>query len=154
MAPAFVPRGAMSTFHPADLAVFVGYFAVFTAIAFWAGRKKKDDAADFFIQQNKLPWYAIGFSMIASGISSEQFIGTVGMAHSTGLSVANWEWANGPSMLILVFLFIPFYLRKKIVTMPHFLEQRFDGRVRTLFAVLIPVLYRITQKYLQGRDNI
>ncbi|MCG6924647.1 MAG: sodium/solute symporter [Acidobacteria bacterium] len=131
----------MNTFHPADLAVFVGYFAVFTAIAFWAGRKKKDDAADFFIQQNKLPWYAIGFSMIASGISSEQFIGTVGFAYSTGLSVANWEWANGPSMLILVFLFIPFYLRKKIVTMPHFLERRFDGRVRTLFAVLTILIY-------------
>ena len=110
-----------------DLFVFALYFLVFVTIAFYAGRKKRVLAADFFINQNRLPWYVIGFSMIASGISSEQFLGTVGFAYEHGLSVANWEWLNGPSILILVFLFIPFYLRKKVITMPHFLEHRFDG---------------------------
>jgi len=127
--------------HKADLLVFAFYFLIFVTIAFYAGRKKRVLAADFFINQNRLPWFVIGFSMIASGISSEQFLGTVGFAYEHGLSVANWEWLNGPSILILVFLFIPFYLKKKIVTMPHFLEHRFDGRVRTIFALISVLIY-------------
>jgi solute:Na+ symporter, SSS family len=124
-----------------DLIVFSLYFLAFIFLGLYAGRKHKSDARDFFITRNRLPWYIIGFSIIASGISSEQFLGTVGFAFSHGISVANWEWGNGPSLLILVFLFIPFYLRKNVMTMPHFLEKRYDGKVRTLFALIAMVIY-------------
>lgn len=124
-----------------DTIIFISYFVVLTFIGFWSGRKKKESAEDFFLAGGKLSWYVIGFAIIAAGISSEQFLGTVGFAFSHGLSVANWEWLNGPSILILILIFIPFYLRRKVVTMPHFLEMRYDGRVRTLFAVITIITY-------------
>lgn len=124
-----------------DVSVFIGYFVVLLFIGFWSGRKEKTDARDFFITANRLPWYVIGFSLIAAGISSEQFLGTVGFAYEHGLAVANWEWSNGPSLIILILIFVPFYLRKKIITMPQFLEKRFGGDVRTLFAVITLITY-------------
>lgn len=124
-----------------DIYIFVFYFVVLIFIGFWSGRKKKDTAEDFFLATGKLKWYVIGFAFIAAGISSEQFIGTVGFAYSNGISVANWEWLNGPSLLVLLIVFVPFYLRKKVVTMPQFLEMRFDGKVRTLFALLTILTY-------------
>ena len=131
----------MTTLSTIDLLVFIGYFLVLIFIGFWSGRKKKKGAKDFFLAQGKLSWYVIGFAMIAAGISSEQFLGTVGFAFSHGISVANWEWLNGPSLLILIFIFIPFYLRKRVITMPQYLEMRFDNRTRVLFAAITILTY-------------
>lgn len=131
----------METLNTLDLIIFILYFVILIFIGFWAGRKKSTDATDFFISNKSLPWYAIGFAIIAAGISSEQFLGTVGFAYSHGLPVANWEWLNGPSIIILVFIFVPFYIRKKVITMPQFLEMRFDGKVRSLFAVITILTY-------------
>jgi SSS family solute:Na+ symporter len=83
----------------------------------------------------------ISFSFIASAVSSQQLIGSVGFAYRHGLAVANWEWLNGPAILLLVFLFIPFYVRKKVITMPQFLEMRYNGKVRSLFAIITLLTY-------------
>jgi len=131
----------MGTLSTLDLVIFIGYFVILIFIGYWSGRKKMKDADDFFLARGRLSWYVIGFALIAAGISSEQFLGTVGFAFSHGLSVANWEWLNGPSMLILVIIFIPFYLRKKVVTMPQFLEMRYDGKTRILFAIITILTY-------------
>jgi SSS family solute:Na+ symporter len=131
----------MTNLTTIDLLIFISYFLILIFIGFWSGRKKKKDATDFFLAQGKLSWYVIGFAMIAAGISSEQFLGTVGFAFSHGISVANWEWLNGPSLLVLIFIFIPFYLRKRVVTMPQFLEMRYDNRTRVLFAAITILTY-------------
>ena len=131
----------MNKLSALDLIIFVSYFVILIFIGYWSGRKKKEDAGDFFLARGRLSWYVIGFALIAAGISSEQFLGTVGFAFSHGLSVANWEWLNGPSLLILIVIFIPFYLRKKVVTMPQFLEMRYDGRTRILFAIITILTY-------------
>jgi len=124
-----------------DIVIFAAYFVALIAIGFFSGKKKHKDAEDFFLAKGSLKWYVIGFALIAAGISSEQFLGTVGFAYSHGISVANWEWLNGPSILILILVFVPFYLRKKVVTMPQFLEMRFDGKVRSLFAIITILTY-------------
>src|SRR3712207_57339 len=91
-----------------DAAILVGYLALLLAVGFWSGRKKSEARAeDFFLTSKTLPWYTIGFSLIAAGISSVQFIGNVGYAYQHGLAVANWEWLNAPAILLLVFIFIP-----------------------------------------------
>ncbi|HZF64678.1 MAG TPA: sodium/solute symporter, partial [Chitinophagaceae bacterium] len=131
----------MAQFSTPDLLIFFGYIVVLLGIGFWAGRKKKHSASELFISQNKLPWFVISFSFIASAISSQQLIGSVGFAYRHGLAVANWEWLNGPAILLLVFLFIPFYIRKKVITMPQFLEMRYSGKVRSLFAVITLLTY-------------
>ncbi|MFH1741418.1 MAG: sodium/solute symporter, partial [bacterium] len=90
----------------------------------------------YFRGGNRLPWYAIGFSIVAAGISSEQFVGEVGYAYKLGLPVANWEWLVFPALTLLLWIFVPLYVRNRITTMPEYLERRFSGRVRTLYACL------------------
>ena len=65
----------------------------------------------------------------------------MGFAFAHGISVANWEWLNGPSLLVLLIVFIPFYLRRNVITMPQFLEMRYDGKTRILFAAITILTY-------------
>ena len=65
----------------------------------------------------------------------------MGFAYRHGLVVANWEWLNGPALLLLVAVFVPVYLRSRVVTMPQFLEMRFDRRTRVLFTVITILTY-------------
>lgn len=132
----------MNLINNVDVAVLVGYLVVLVFVGWVSGRKKSEASAEsFFLTNSTLPWYAIGFSIIAGGISSEQFIGTVGFAYQYGLPVANWEWLNGPAILLLTFVFIPVYFRWKIVTMPQYLEARFNPKVRRLFAIITLLTY-------------
>jgi SSS family solute:Na+ symporter len=125
-----------------DTLIFVGYIVILLVIGFVSGRKKNNEVAkDFFLTSKTLPWYAVGFSIIAAGISSEHFLGAVGYSYQYGISVANWEWLNGPAIILLVIVFIPFYIRKRVITMPHFLEMRFEPRTRTLFAIISILIY-------------
>lgn len=124
-----------------DLLVFGGYISTMLLIGLVAGRKKKITAAEFFITNKALPWYVIGFSFIAATVSSQQLIGSVGFAYRYGLAVANWEWLNGFAILLLVFIFVPFYIRRKIVTMPQFLGLRYDEATQRLFAYITLLTY-------------
>lgn len=125
-----------------DIGIFILYFIVLFTIGIRAARKKQGGSAEsFFLTNRTLPWYAIGFSFIAAGISSAQLLGIIGFSYKYGMAVTNWEWLNGPSILIMVFIFIPFYIRKKIATMPQFLELRYDKKIRTLFAVITILTY-------------
>src|SRR5687767_12683181 len=124
-----------------DLSVFILYLLAMPAIGFIAGRKKKATASDFFITSKALPWYVIGFSFIAATVSSQQLIGSVGFSYRYGLAVANWEWLNGFAILLFVFVFVPFYIRKKIVTMPQFLGLRYNEKTQRLFAYITLLTY-------------
>jgi len=97
--------------------------------------------AGYFRADNRLPWYAIGFSIVAAGISSEQFVGEVGYAYKLGMPVANWEWLVLPALSTLLWIFVPLYVRNNIATMPEYLERRFGPRSRTLYAVLTIASY-------------
>ena len=124
-----------------DNYTFALYILAFILTGVIAGRKRRTEAADFYIRQNHLPWYVIGFSLVAAGISSEQFIGTVGAVYSRGLVTANWEWGIAPAVIIMVVFFVPYYLKNKILTTPGFLERRFDKRVSSLYAILSVFIY-------------
>jgi len=123
-----------------DSGVFIAYFAAVTFIAFFMGRRKKESARDYFVTSGKLPWYVIGFGMIASSISTEQFIGNVGFTYKWGMAVVNWEWGTFIAMFLLLLVFSSVYLNKKIITMPQCLEMRFGEGSRTLYAVISIVM--------------
>src|SRR5512135_2263613 len=108
-----------------EAGTFVVYLAAVLGIGFLAGRKGKADTSDFFLAGRGLPWYVIGFSLIAASISSEQFIGEVGWAYKYGLAVSNWEWLVWPAQAILLIFFLPLFLRNRIVTIPEYLSRRF-----------------------------
>src|SRR5215510_8083290 len=119
-----------------DLAVCLAYFLVVVAIGFSSSRRRHDSVQAYFRADNRLPWYVIGFSIVAAGISSEQFVGEVGYAYKLGLPVANWEWLVWPGLSLLLWVFVPLYVRNNIATMPEYLERRFGRRCRRLYAGL------------------
>lgn len=126
---------------PFDLTVFAGYFVAALAIGFWAGRRKKDTSRDFFLTGGTLSWGVIGFSTIGASLSTEQLVGVVGYAYTHGMAVANWEWLNFVGYSLLIGVFLPVYLRNRIVTMPEFLELRYSVRVRRMYAVISVISY-------------
>lgn len=121
-------------FGALDFSVFIGYFVVVLALGFLVGRSGGASVNRYFRADNRLPWYVIGFSIVAASISSEQFVGEVGYAYSLGMPVANWDWLVAPSLTLMIWIFVPLYIRSGITTMPEYLENRFGGSVRTLYA--------------------
>ncbi len=133
--------GTSGTFGGIDLTFFLGYMVVVMVIGFVAGKREQATVVDYFRAGNRLPWYAIGFSIIAAGISSEQFVGEMGYAYKLGMPVVNWEWLIFPALSILLWVFVPLYFRNRITTMPEYLENRYGPKSRTLYACLIVASY-------------
>ena len=126
-----------------DLTFFLGSLLAVLAVGFWTTRRQKTSVDDYFRGGGRLPWYAIGFSIIAAGISSEQFVGEIGYAYRLGMPMVNWEWLVFPSLTILLWVFVPLYVRNHITTMPEYLEQRFGPQARTLYAWLTVASYML-----------
>jgi solute:Na+ symporter, SSS family len=128
-------------YNQVDLSVCLAYIVGVVAVGFFSSRKQHDTVSGYFRASNQLPWYAIGFSIVGAGISSEQFVGEMGYAYKLGMPVANWEWLVLPALSTLLWIFVPLYVRNNIATMPEFLERRFGGRARTLYAWLTIASY-------------
>lgn len=121
------------------IGVFIVYFAGILAIGLRAGRREKKTADEYFLAGRRLPWYAVGLSMAGANFSTEHFIGMVGTAYFMGVAPANWELIAFVPLSLLIFIFLPYYFRKKIYTVPQFLENRFNGTTRLIFAGIIIV---------------
>lgn len=124
-----------------NLLVFIVYFVGIILVGLYVARKKKTSPQDYFLAGEKLPWYAIGSSFIAANISTEHFIGMIGVAYSVGAAVAFWEWGNVTTFSILIWIFLPFYMRGRLYTMPEFLERRYNSACRALFAIVSIIGY-------------
>lgn len=121
-----------------DLIIFVVYCLLILFVGLFVSRVKKGDArdtSDYFLAGRGLAWWAIGASIIASNISAEQFVGMSGSGYAIGLAMATYEWIAALGLIIVAKYFIPIFLEKKIFTMPQFLEERFDKRVKTVMAL-------------------
>lgn len=120
-----------------DLVIFFAYCLLILLVGLWVSRKPKgeiQDANGYFLAGRGLAWWAIGASIIASNISAEQFVGMSGSGYAIGLAMATYEWIAALGLLIVAKYFIPIFLEKRIFTMPQFLEERFDRRVKTVMA--------------------
>lgn len=121
-----------------DIGVFVAYVICLITIAYFVSREKaghQKTTNDYFLAGNSLPWWAIGASLIAANISAEQIIGMSGSGFALGIGIASYEWMSAITLLIVGKYMLPIFLKKKIYTMPQFLENRFDHRVRTVLAI-------------------
>ncbi|MBN2578312.1 MAG: sodium/solute symporter [Pirellulales bacterium] len=130
-----------SSYTLLDFSVFLGYFLVVVVIGFLAGRGQQTSVGGYFRGGNRLPWFVIGSSIIAAGISSEQFVSEMGYAYQVGMPVVNWEWLVFPALSILLWIFVPLYVRNRITTMPEYLERRFGPAVRKIYAYLTVASY-------------
>ncbi len=121
--------------HPIDFTI-VGLYALFVV---WLGFKiarTHESAEDYFLAGRNMTWPLIGFSLLASNMSSTTLVGLAGDAYSTGISVYNYEWMAAVILAFFAIFILPFYLRSGIYTMPEFLEKRYDGRARSYFSFL------------------
>ena len=120
-----------------DVFVFAGYCLLILGIGLFVSRNKKGkkkDSSDYFLAGRGLAWWAIGASIISANISAEQFIGMSGSGYAIGLAMATYEWIAALGLIIVAKWFLPIFLQKQIYTMPQFLEQRFDARVKTVMS--------------------
>ncbi len=122
--------------HFWDYLAFAAFFIGLSAVGYWAGRKERTGAEEYFLAGKKLPWYVVGGSFIASNISTEHFIGMIGVAVVYGICVAMAEWGNVLSFTLLIWFFIPFLLASRVFTTPEFLEKRFTPVLRQFFALV------------------
>ena len=131
-------------FTTLDYIIFGIYLFVIVGLGLWVSREEEGeekDSADYFLASKALPFWAIGSSLIAANISAEQFIGMSGSGFRVGLAIASYEWMAAIALLLIAWFFLPIYLEKEIYTMPQFLEERYDGRVRMLLAIFWLLVY-------------
>ncbi len=141
-------------FSNLDLTIFLGYLILMMGFGIWiANRSKTENSSDYFLASKSLPWWAVGGSLIASNISAEQMIGMAGSGFAIGFAIASYELMAAATLLVVAKFLLPLFLKNNIFTMPQFLEQRFDGRVRTglaIFWVLLFVFVSITSLFFLG----
>lgn len=132
------------TLAPVDLAIIAIYFALVFGIGFYFARRGRT-SEDYFLASRNIGWFAIGASLFVSNISTEHFIGLAGSGASSGLAVGHFEWLASLILLLLGWVFVPFYLRSNVFTMPEFLERRFNRSCATYLASISVIAYIFTK---------
>jgi len=133
---------------PIDLAIIAVYFMVVFAIGFYFARKERT-STDYFLASRDVGWFFIGASLFVSNISTEHFIGLSGTGASSGLAVGHFEWLACLILLVLGWVFVPFYLRSNVFTMPEFLERRFSRHCAVYLAAISIIAYIFTKISVQ-----
>lgn len=132
-------------FQLIDYVILVAYIAIIVGVGLWVTRRKKGekerDAADYFIANKSLSWWVIGTSLIASNISAEQFIAMSGSGFALGMGIASYEFMAALTLIVVAVFFLPIFLKSGIYTMPQFLEQRYDRRVKSVMAIFWLVVF-------------
>ncbi len=133
-----------SILETADWWVLGAYLAALIGVAVWVVLQKNKNTEDYFLAGRNVGWFVIGASIFASNIGSEHVVGLAGTGAESGMPMAHYE-LHAWIVLLLGWLFLPFYFRSKAFTMPEFLEKRFDSRSRWFLSVFSLVGYVITK---------
>ncbi len=127
-----------------DLVIIVTYFAIVLGIGFYFSRSRRT-STDYFLAGRGVGWFAVGASLFATNISSEHFIGLSGSGASTGLPIGHFEWLACLIVLLLGWVFVPFYHRSQVFTMPEFLERRYNSACRMYLTSISIIAYVLTK---------
>lgn len=134
----------MQTLDSFDWIAISIYFLVLLGIALWVIRKKENNTEDYFLAGRNVGWFVVGASIFASNIGSEHVVGLAGAGAGDRLPMLIYE-IQAWIVLILGWVFLPFYARAGVFTMPEFLEKRFDARARWILSVFSIVAYVLTK---------
>jgi SSS family solute:Na+ symporter len=125
--------------------IVLGLFCLaLIGVIFWVLRKKDKNTSDYFLAGRDATWIAIGASIFASNIGSEHLVGLAGTGVESGMAFAHWEM-HGWMILLLGWLFVPFYARSGVFTMPEFLERRYNSNSRSFLSIISLVSYILTK---------
>lgn len=134
----------MEGFHLLDWIVLGLFGLALIGILIWVSRMKEDTSSDYFLAGRDVTWLAIGASIFASNIGSEHLVGLAGAGASSGMAMAHWEM-HGWMILVLGWVFVPFYARSMVYTMPEFLEKRYNAGTRSFLSIISLVSYVLTK---------
>ena len=135
-----------------DWVVLGVYFLALIFVAVWVALQKHNNTEDYFLAGRNVGWFVIGASIFASNIGSEHVVGLAGTGFESGTPMAHYE-LHAWIVLLLGWLFLPFYIRSGAFTMPEFLEKRFDSRSRwflSLFSLIAYVLTKVSVTIYAG----
>ncbi len=131
-----------------DWVIILVYFLLVFGVAYWATRREKstrETSAGYFLAGRNVGWFIIGASLFASNIGSEHLVGLAGTGAASGVAVGQFEILASLILLILGWVFVPFYLRSGVFTMPEFLERRYSSGARWYLAIISIVGYVLTK---------
>jgi len=134
----------MKTLDTLDWISISIYFLILIGIVVWVVRKKQANTEDYFLAGRNVGWFVVGASIFASNIGSEHVVGLAGAGAGNKLPMLIYEiqaWV----VLLLGWVFLPFYARSGVFTMPEFLEKRFDARSRWILSVFSIIAYVLTK---------
>ena len=137
----------MKLLETLDWALIIGYFALVFGVAYWATRREatRETSAGYFLGGRNVGWFIIGASLFASNIGSEHLVGLAGTGAASGVAVGQFEILASLILLLLGWVFVPFYLKSGVFTMPEFLERRYSSGARWYLAVISIVGYVLTK---------
>lgn len=134
----------MNLLSLADWIVLGLFFLLLIGVVIWIFIQKKEDTSDYFLAGKNVGWFAIGASIFASNIGSEHLVGLAGAGASSGVVMGHFE-LTGWMILLLGWVFLPFYLRSKVFTMPEFLERRYSSASRWFLSLISLISYVLTK---------
>ena len=130
-----------------DWIVIALYFALTFTIAIWVTvrERSRDTSTDYFLAGRNIGWFIVGASLFASNIGSEHLVGLAGTGAASGMAVGQFEVLASLILLVLGWVFVPFYLRSGVFTMPEFLERRYSSGARWYLAIVSIIAYVLTK---------
>jgi SSS family solute:Na+ symporter len=133
-----------STLTGLDWLMIALYFGILLCVASWVVRRSKDTATDYFLAGRNLGWWVIGASIFASNIGSEHIVGLAGSGAKDGVAMAHYE-LHAWCLLVLAWVFVPFYARSLVFTMPEFLERRFSSSSRYVLSIVSLITFIVSK---------
>ncbi|HKP32478.1 MAG TPA: sodium/solute symporter, partial [Chitinophagaceae bacterium] len=127
-----------------DWIFIILYLLIITGVSIWSIRRSKESPSDYFLANRNLGWFVIGASILASNVGSEHIVGLAGTAAQSGVVMGHYE-LHSWIILLLGWVFVPFYMRSMVYTMPEFLERRFNSKSRILLSIIQLLSYIITK---------
>src|SRR6202049_538287 len=144
LALAFLTNPSKTQITGIDWFVIAIYFGILLTVAWWVVKKAKDSAADYFLAGRNLGWWVIGASIFASNIGSEHVVGLAGAGATSGVALAHYE-LHAWCLLVLAWVFVPFYMRSMVFTMPEFLERRFGTASRYVLSIVSIITFIVSK---------
>ena len=127
-----------------DWLIILAYLGIVFGIAGWVFLRRKNTPDDYFLANRNLGWFIVGASIFASNIGSEHLVGLAGSGATDGVAMAHYE-LHAWCLLVLAWIFVPFYMRSRVYTMPEFLEKRFSPAARWVLSIISLVSYVLTK---------
>lgn len=134
----------LNVFAWQDWSVIALFCLLMIGIVVYVTKQKNESSGDYFLNGRNATWLAIGTSLFASNIGSEHLIGLAGSGAASGMAMAHWE-IQGWMILILAWVFVPFYERSQVMTMPEFLERRYNSASRSILTGISIISYVMTK---------